>query len=137
MAKLSELIERVEKATGPDPALDEAIQAWSQCATPEWQEYAKSTAYHRDGFWVSIGPIQPYTASIDAVVALVEKELPGAVWHIMTDYGGLRRAKIGPAGRPSASIYNHEDRPLFTEADAETAPLALLLAFLKSHEGKQ
>ncbi len=77
MSDLSALIERLEKLTGPDRDVDEAIQAWSVGATIEWQEYAGRNAYHRDDSWVSIGALQPLTASLDAAIALVERILPG------------------------------------------------------------
>lgn len=86
MAKLSELIDRVEKATGPDRDLDAEIDValfggetvWKQ-ANYTMESYPASrrpSKQHVGGF--ANEHVPPYTASLDAVVALVEKELPGA-----------------------------------------------------------
>ena len=106
---MQELIERLEKATGPDRVLDGHIR---QLVEPRPPGILPET------------PCPGYTSSIDAALTLVPKD---AVWHVMTDYGDLNRAKVGPAGRPSASIYNGD---YFHEADAETPALALCIAAL-------
>ncbi len=69
--RLLGLAERVEAATGVDREIDEAIQAALAGAEIEPQGYCSSNTYHRDGYWVSIGDIKPYTASIDAAMSLV------------------------------------------------------------------
>ena len=69
-SSLSDLIARLEKATGPDLELDEQIQAAISGATLEKQADGRN-AYHRDGFWISIGKVLPYTSSIDAAMTLV------------------------------------------------------------------
>ncbi len=68
-----------------------------------------------------------FTTSIDEALTLVPS---GAVWHVMTDYGDLNRAKIGPRENPSASVYQDGGPPLFIQADAATPALALCIAAL-------
>lgn len=75
-----------------------------------------------------------YTRSLDAALTLVPED---AVWHVMTDYGDLNRAKVGPRNQPYASVYSCDDRPMFVEADADTPPLALCIAALKARLGKE
>ena len=60
MTDISELRERVEKATGPDRELDEALRVHFRYPPKPWN----------------------YTASIDAALALVERVRPGC-WYVM------------------------------------------------------
>ena len=73
-ADLQALLERVEKAEGPDRELDDAIDKWKL-----------DTLLTRDtsARFALICP--PYTASIDAAVALVEKMLPGWKWCVQRE----------------------------------------------------
>lgn len=73
-SELLALAAKVEALTGPDGATDEAIHAAIKGVTIEWQEYAKRNAYHRDGRWVSIGPVPPYCASLDSAMTLCPSE---------------------------------------------------------------
>lgn len=78
MSELEQLLAKIEAATGPDRELDELLTAWAVGATLQADAtFDHKPAYHRDGFWVSIEPITPLTASIDAALALVERILPG------------------------------------------------------------
>lgn len=73
MADLAALIERLEKLTCPDREVDDLIGAAVFRTEP-------------------VGPFSPgskvdkrlprYTASLDAVIALVERELPGWHWNV-------------------------------------------------------
>lgn len=88
MSKLLELAERVERAEGPDSALDAAISAevrldavpdWARMWAGEWRGHDDGTVHmvHADG---SLGPhlkARAWTASIDAAMTLVPE---GAVW---------------------------------------------------------
>lgn len=127
-ADIADLIAKLEVATGPDRMLDEAIAI---AAFPDLAVMPRTDI----GGWVhpSYGRIAPpsyYTSSIDAALTLVPE---GAVWHVMTDYGGLNRAKIGPPGNPRASVYVDADRPTFVQEDGATPALALCIAALKAH----
>lgn len=94
---LAGLIERVEKCTGPDVILDHDI--------------ARYLDGYRHATWQP-----PLTASLEAVVALIERELPGRTWDIRASQ--VPQLYIGHAGQYVAS--------------APTPALALLLAFLKA-----
>lgn len=100
---IAELLERVEGATGPDRELDAAIE----CALA-------ST-------WGSAINPRPYTASLDAALALVERVRPGWTWE-----GGR-----DPAKASWAYLYAKIDGPTFS-ASAPTPALALLAALLRS-----
>lgn len=69
-----------------------------------------------------------FSTSLDAAISLIPE---GAVWHVMTDYGDLNRAKVGPANNPSASIYGPRSED-FISADASTPALAVCLCALKA-----
>lgn len=70
LAVLDDLIERLEKAGGPDRELDIALTK---------QFIAGKQYRHPD-----LAP--PYTTSLDAAVALVERVLPGWGWQVGTCY---------------------------------------------------
>lgn len=74
MSDLSSLAARVAAATGPDRELDEAIGhwLWEQSFKP-WECFD----YGKDG------PGRPFTSSIDAALALVEKLLPEQWYGIL------------------------------------------------------
>lgn len=114
------LLERVERATGPDAQLDEALTAFGEGAERvEDATFDHKHGYARDGFWVSIGPIKPFTASIDAAFALVERLLPGSNYGVdKTDEGDELTWFDATAGEGFAQH--------------NTAPLAILCALLKA-----
>lgn len=95
MNDLKALLERVEKAEGPDRELDAAI--YNALYTDNYRPHAfhsfeqKFHAVHRyhDGWLVGkdnsdewAENLPKFTASIDAAVALVEKMLPGWAWGV-------------------------------------------------------
>lgn len=123
-ASVDDLIERLKKAMGPDRVLD--CDIWMSRHMEVEAEFWKTVvAANIEGR----GDIPRYTGGIDAALTLVPE---GAVWHVMTDYGDLNRAKVGPPNNPSASIYRDESRFLFVQADGETPAIALCIAALKS-----
>lgn len=92
-------------------------------------EHARNVAWLSAARYADAIRLLDAGASIDAALKLLPE---GAVWHMMTDYGDLQRAKVGPRENPSASIYN--DNPnIFIEEDAATPALAFCVAALKSH----
>jgi hypothetical protein len=105
MTDLSALLERVEKAEGPRYELDQAINR----AVDSWQP--------------AVPP--PYTASLDAALALVERVLPGhrSIVERAHDGTGWAMIQTGP----------EEPRNM---TDAPTPALALISALLKALASK-
>lgn len=88
---ISQIIERVEKASGPDRELDyslvklfdEAQFSWCQkeyeLMLAECQIAGREEAIRRSAF----GGCPHYTSSLDAVMGLIERRLPETTgWHI-------------------------------------------------------
>lgn len=102
-AELAALIERVQAATGPDITLDFGVH---------------------DAVYGSLTPgvVPRYTSSLDAVVGLVEGELPGTEWSASTIYGAAW-AEVG---------LNHHNGPHQDRRTDCNVTLSLLTAFLKS-----
>ena len=106
MAKRDDLIERLEKATGPDREIDTAIE---ELFDPSFRDSTLRQATR-------------YTASLDATVALVEEMLPG--WQ----YGiEVRRAANG--GNTAWVAPNEDSSRAKTAA---TPAIALLIALLRA-----
>lgn len=91
MSKYTEIIERMEKATCPDRGLDNAIGRLLGAPF-------KTKNIYRRGHYIAGKPVllrvseeyQPFTASIDAAIALVERMLPGAELEMTNLYGVAR-----------------------------------------------
>ena len=133
---MRDLIERVEKATGPDRELDIAI---FEAAHPKGTLTGSGWLWTRREiapaglvwYWLDRKKLtQPdfvenYTASIDAALALVEKVLPG--WRRQfferSDGSGWTARLISPT-RDMVSTDELKACP--------SAPLAILLALLRS-----
>lgn len=137
--QLHEILERLEKAEGPDREID----AWLIFALDLEQRYiaggkepiprdikwdgVEFSLYDENGkhgFW---GPhvVPEFTASLDAAVALVEKMLPEWWWRVNggspATKGRLRTACVAPIG-------THDT----INEIGMTAPLALLAAMAKA-----
>lgn len=127
MTDLSELIERVRQATGPDRELDAAL--FIALVEPTWHTSPKdpgAVAADKQYFWpegklkylTRNSKVAPYyTASVDAITALIEKKLPGWKWNIGHDANDELHATIWHG------VTEHDEY-------APTAPLALCLSFL-------
>ncbi len=99
---VTKLLRRVRAATGSDQQLDRDIA-----------RYLIVPADKSEGR-------PPYTASVDACIALMERVMPGWHWHV----------GYGPKGvMPYASLSKGKIR---VEAIAATVPLALLTALLEA-----
>lgn len=128
---LASLLTRVEGLTGPDREVDALIWLrFTSGATRElktvksakslWPDYTIDET--RDAFRTLVSP-PPYTASLDAALALVERVRPD--WYVrIQGCNSAWYAEINPtrAGSFHGSF----------EANGSTAPLALLAALLKS-----
>ena len=110
-AALIALLERVIRAKGYDRELDVAILiALGQCVDERRGKDKKSWLYQPNGnrwdtAWHGYNAAPRLTASIDAVVALIERVLPGWSWTI----------------RPRHCVMRHPIAPMHdTEAGAAT-----------------
>jgi hypothetical protein len=127
---IDELIERCRKAEGPDRELDALICAHLKVAPASMPDYVSKwegewKAAPQGGIVVLVqsdginGPnfrAPFYTASIDAITALIEKELPGWQYNLSA-YGSSAEASMGATGA-------------FPRHRAPTPALALCLALL-------
>lgn len=104
MAEIAELIERLEKATGPNRNIDAAIAIW-----------ALETGM---GINHANGHPKPYTASIDAALTLV----PEGAEIELTNLHAIARAAVGL----------NCDMPEFGEHAGGSLALALCIAALKA-----
>ncbi len=131
------LSKRCEEAKGPDREIDRAIFCAfnPEFSGPEWKWYGMGLRHECDGSDARTLPSAShtparYTASLDTLTALIERELPGWSFglhtHLKNDVtfshaeAGLSRAYISTAV-PSLLI-----------ATASTTPLALCAAFCRA-----
>jgi hypothetical protein len=132
---LGELLARVKTATGADRAIDRAIAKHFKI---EWDYGADwPTIIDDDGEKTSEPTAYPYTASIDAALALTERMLPGWKWGVSSH--SFQGGEHYPDGKPKyidgfrAHVTKRSAlRPMPSIADARTAPLALLAALLSA-----
>jgi hypothetical protein len=68
------LLAKCRLLTESDPTIDEQIHAFLAGAEIEWQEHLGRNSYHTGSRWVTIGPILPYTSSLDAAMKVVPGE---------------------------------------------------------------
>jgi len=133
---LSDLIARLETASGPDRELDAAIhRLLAGSPTDHW--------YNFFGEWITDQNCPHISASIDAAVALAERVLPGWTWSIagcpedfLTDKDKPFSAElIGPV---SWKVIDREvgEEPVYETAHAQHSlpAIALLIAILKAKE---
>lgn len=131
MGSLAELIERVEKATGPDREIDVAI---AEAVTPlllpslKWDRTGNLSSIEDPRVTVE-APL--FTSSLDSIVALIAEKLPkgyrasGRTSAYPGMIPGSPRAKffaeVGDWGSPARAYHDVE-------------PIALLLAFLRAKD---
>lgn len=149
MSDLSLLIDRVTKLTGPDRETDARIWCLLNPGTlykghyPAYNEprltQVEYTTPPKRTRLVSNGRHEPHaadwTASLDAVVALIERVLP-------SDKNADHKKseiiiKIGDFGCHASVNRDTFDGGMTSHGSATTAPLALLLALLRSMEADQ
>lgn len=128
---LDDLISRVEKAAGPDREIDGEVmrltdpQNWAKaCHRASMPSGAPEATILREAPWYA----PQYTASLDAVVALVERELPDWDWGVETAQATNVVLYTG---------YVAQKMRLGPEAYGPTPTLALLLAFLRAKASGQ
>ena len=134
-ADLESMLSRVEAATGPDSELDALLWLMTtdgatrksslvKSSTGAWPDYTIDETRDKTGRLITV---PPFTSSIDAAVALVERLLPGI---------GLT---ITNQPEPTAWIFSECDEyedgdfmvRVIVKETGETMPLAILAALLR------
>lgn len=137
MSDLPALLARVRAATGPDRKLD--LDIGMALAGFPGAIGAAATISTRDGglSWQTTDGPPRYTASLDAVVALIESRMPGWTWALYADPvlagGRAARAYLWSAERTRRGRgWPKHNR----EAVADTPALALLDCALQAEIAK-
>lgn len=140
MTDIDTLIERVRGLEGPSREVDAAIDAtlrvgsksmheqapWAWKNFPIWQpsnQRGMCEVAHSNGKGGLCWDSQPFTASLDAVVALIERELPPGDFDMWSRGGSTK-----------AEVYWSEDES--AKAVHKSRAIALLLAFLTAMKEK-
>ena len=111
---LADIIARLEKATGADQEIDQLIAVFvSIIKNPERKV-------------VAVANCASYTSSLDAIVGLIGRALPGFYWYVANGRGYVRPDEL--LGK--AAIWTGHD--LIAEAEAVTPELAFCLAFARA-----
>ncbi|OAE39680.1 hypothetical protein [Brucella intermedia] len=136
----SDLITRLSKLDAPDREVDAELEAVSlggrvYLNDPESKEVIIERPI--DGFWIrGIYPyrkIARYTASVDAVIALAERVLPGWTFeHIGQDY--IRARGLDNDVMPMGWTVEISDGSQTAQGQAPTFPLAICIALLRAKE---
>lgn len=144
MTDLTALIARVERLEGPDREVDCLVDALVRLRGPF--VIVGPPTYDPPRFFCNPNPeidwigydllnVSPHvTASLDAVVALAERVLPGWRWGVMTAVGpeSRRGPFMATLDCPESSGFGMNAR------DAHATPaLALLLALLRAVQAEQ
>lgn len=150
---LDDLIGRLERATGSDRITDAMLtrDVAGLCLHGSWHSEGPDGDRGRvcddcgADSWGNLGrhgqrlndPIPAYTASVDIVLALVERKLPG--WKWSAGAAGIKTGEKTPEGYPvygegykAALTERSVLRPMPVVATAATAPLAICLALLRA-----
>lgn len=135
MTDLNELLERVKKAKGPDREIDAHCFALSQGGRlRQFYDGDKSYVWEKpiDGFWIrdikNVTGTAKFSGSIDATLDLVERLLPGSMWRLQSS------PDTGDGFQATLVTYGPD---LGSNAEAATAPLALLSCLFKSLISKE
>lgn len=124
MSDYAELLERVKAATGPDREVDAEI-AMAAGVHSRSRDGGRSKGWLIEAnggtnIWANHPPA--YTESMDAIVALIQQELPG--WRICSD------GPMNSDGHYSAFIERSGDLASSSADGLRTRCLALCAAFL-------
>ena len=143
MTKYTDIIERLEKATGPDRELDARIWAFLAGVkyVGHYQPYADDSGRTQVVYCVPpkrktevtnpprMQHAEPVTSSIDAAIALLEQIFPQENCY------GFEKDPLGIAAFVSRNDVSSGH--WFKEAYAPTAPLAILLATFRALEAQE
>lgn len=133
MSQYADIIERLEKATGPDRAIDymiadlefqkAALTTRTADLLPHWTEEQRRSI------------IAAYTASLDAAISLVERMLP--IHGRMMSKGRVSVDEPLYATKIYDNyVYIGEDPHELSSAEHECEPIALLLAMFRALEAE-
>lgn len=141
----AEIIERLEKLTGPDRELDRAIMAiaylWERrhigaACWDDGHDTCCPGGKHIDDVWVDPTTDKwvtnardgfNFTASLDAAVALVEKMLPGWGFYLRSD----------KEGHGCGLVYPDAFRVTPCHCRGATPPIAMLLALFRALQDEE
>ena len=135
MTTLTDLLQRLEEATGPDRELDRdilfhfgwTIVPFGQSFGERWVDPEGNRTPYDPAHWPQSWPMS-LTSSIDAALSLVEREIPEAQPTIWINDKWSTCQIYGP-------FYNDHGTKGFKEfskCEGKTAPLAILTALVKS-----
>jgi hypothetical protein len=133
MTDWNELASRCEAAKGLDRGIDDAIWWPLSVAIGKYRvnafgerEYNVSYGDHPPD-WRALGPYNeagPYTRSLDAIVALIEREAAGWAWTVYSK-------ALGPHPIPRAVLVSQDFKNQIG-CNASTPSLALCAAFCRA-----
>lgn len=147
---LERLLERVEEANGPDRELDARIAVafgdiemrtgkhgiaffHAPVQPGDWAFLSGCTRGEDEAF-VSLGSCsstEEYTASVDAALALVERELPGWVWTLCAFRHDTEKPWADVASKRFVNDEEGSDHE-YADSSGATPPLAILAALLSA-----
>lgn len=137
MTDLQGLLERVEKASGPDREVDLLIvELFPESPAADivvgrvrrWIDARQPHQYSANAF--NAGQL-PYTASLDAALALVERVLPGSVSDVLHE----ARAAVGRKHALHIRFWKPDVDGPYAAALARAVLAALLKALIAGHHG--
>lgn len=128
---MNDLIERLEKATGPDRELDAEI--W-MTLNPSWRDYPRTEA----GGWITplamSAPASPYTDSIDAALTLMPKGWLVEIHRGFDDIGEFWSKIILIDSFSIGRSCNPEDRREIVAAGPGEPPRFICIVALKAQQ---
>lgn len=126
MTELASLLERVKAASGPDREIDAALLKVSDPSL----DVRRLSVWRGEMCCGSLADcLPPFTASLDAALALVEREFSGGLgWWVEMETAGMGAVLHGPDGEEFKGGGVGKDLP--------TALLAALLSALITQESR-
>ena len=134
MSKYTDIIERLEKANGPNPQLDYEIaffEGWTRYTDEDDPVFVGKVstwwAEPDETDWSTSAHPPFYTASLDAAVALVERMLPDAEIELIFRQDREQPQWYAGVGEDLCDVPN-----CFNGLPAQQAPIALLIALFRA-----
>ena len=152
-AELKDVIERLEKADGPDREIDSYIYydilGYCRHANRTYSGAQSDTGFDCDdcgaSSWGELGKFGQrlydappnYTASVDAAIALTERMLPGWARSVSKWHKGDATCVLTECHEEKDGLWWHNSHDLVMEAGHKTEQLAILLALFKALLAKE